>query len=131
MFLVLAIAVGLSACSTLSEAARTAGIQTTTSTRVVAGHPFIASWDADYDIAYDGPSVAALEADSLAKEGWHDVWVLAEQYEPPVAFHMKAGFGTRVTSVEFGQRPGAGPVRWRISVYGKGTGDNLGRRRTF
>jgi len=65
-------------CSTLSEQARQAGIHPTTSTRVVAGHAFITSWNEKFAGVYDGPDVAVLAADEAAGEGWHNVWVLVE-----------------------------------------------------
>ncbi len=65
-------------CSTLSEQARQAEIHPTTSTRVVAGHAFITSWNEKFNSVYNGQDVAALAADELAAQGWHNVWVLVE-----------------------------------------------------
>lgn len=68
----------LDSCSTLSQEVKDANIRTTTNSGVVAGRAFVASWTAVYDDAYNDQSVAVLAADELAKEGWHDIWILVE-----------------------------------------------------
>jgi hypothetical protein len=91
-------------CSTLSERATQAGIHTTTSTRVVAGHPFITSWNEKLNDVYNGQDVAVLAADELAAEGWRNVWVLVEwvSEDLPNTVH----------------NPVASADTWKISVYG-------------
>jgi hypothetical protein len=68
----------LVSCSTLPQEVIDAHIQTTTNSGVVAGRAFVASWTAVYDDVYNDQSVAVLAADELAKEGWHDIWILVE-----------------------------------------------------
>ncbi len=90
-------------CSTLYQEVREAHIHTTANIGVVAGHSLVASWTANYNAVYSDQSVAVLEADKLAKEGWHDIWVYVEY----VSIVLPESIHPRVFC----------EYKWRVSIY--------------
>jgi len=104
-----------------SDDYRQAGIRIATDPGKLSDVQLVKGWLSEYGSSYSARDVGVIVANDLAKQGWHDVWVLVELSSRDAFENEKEDPGLPNTADRILSPTSSGSAAalsiWRISIY--------------